>query len=158
MIEFSGSRSRIELGQSLWLRWTVTNATHMTLEPGGGDVSSNPAGQQIVYPSATTDYRLTAEGPGGTSTKTVSVHVAPAIAIFEAVRMPDSGERCRTWLLRWTIRGASYASIEPEIGAVNPASGYKPVRPVETTHYVLTANSPGGSTTREATIGGCTAR
>ena len=155
-IEFSGSRSRIELGQSLWLRWTVINATHITLEPGG-DVSSNP-GQQIVYPPATTDYRLTAVGPGGTSTNTFPVHVAPAIATFEAAPVPDSGERCRTWVLRWTIHGASYASIEPEIGGVNPSSGYRAVRPLQTIRYVLTANSPGGSTTREATIGGCTAR
>jgi hypothetical protein len=155
-IALTGDRTQIELGQSLRLSWAVANATRLRLEPGG-DMPAGPGGLS-VSPPATTVYRLTAEGPDGMAQATFAVHVVPAITTFEAAPVPDSGERCRTWILRWTIRGASYASIEPEIGAVNPSTGYKALRPTQTVHYILTANSAGGSSTREATISGCTGR
>jgi hypothetical protein len=75
----------------------------------------------------------------------------PAIASFEAVPFPAGGSGVA--ILRWTVANATAASIEPGVGPVNPASGYKLVRPVQTTKYTLQAKAESGSSvTREVTF------
>jgi peptidoglycan-associated lipoprotein len=53
----------IQQGQSSTLSWTTQNATEITLE-GVGRVG--PSGSQLVVPSTSTTYRLTAKGAGVT--------------------------------------------------------------------------------------------
>jgi hypothetical protein len=75
----------------------------------------------------------------------------PAIASFEAVPFPAGG--CGVAILRWAVTGATALSIEPGVGAVGPSSGYKIVRPVQTTKYTLQAKGEGGSfVTRDVTF------
>jgi len=78
------------------------------------------------------------------------VRVAPRIAAFEAV--PASADQCQVVVLRWTVESASTVSVDPGIGIVSPTSGYKVVRPLQTTRYVLKADGPGGSASRDVTI------
>jgi hypothetical protein len=72
-----------------------------------------------------------------------SAATLPAIASFEAVPFPAGG--CGVAILRWTVTNATAASIEPGVGAVNPSSGYKLVRPVQTTKYTLQVKGAGGA-------------
>jgi peptidoglycan-associated lipoprotein len=67
----------VQQGQATTLSWTTQNATAVTLE-GIGKVG--PSGSQTVTPSASTTYRLTAKGDGGTqeATARVTVTAAPA--------------------------------------------------------------------------------
>ena len=67
----------------------------------------------------------------------------PAIASFEAVPFPAGGPG--VVILRWTITGATSASVEPGVGAVDPSSGYRIVRPSQTTTYTLHAKGEGES-------------
>ena len=62
----------IQQGQSSTLSWTTQNATEVTLE-GIGRVG--PSGSQLVTPSTSTTYRLTAKGAGGTQEATTRVTV-----------------------------------------------------------------------------------
>jgi hypothetical protein len=71
------------------------------------------------------------------------------IQVFEAVPFP--GDPCKT-ILRWTADGATQASIEPVLGAVTPASGYRLVQPATTTRYTLTATGPDGTASRNLTV------
>ena len=74
---FTASPSSIERGQSSTLRWSVENATSVTIDQGVGSVQSN--GSRDVYPTSSTTYTLTARGPGGTNEGTAYVSVtAPA--------------------------------------------------------------------------------
>jgi peptidoglycan-associated lipoprotein len=75
--QFTADPSSIERGQSSTLRWSVSDATSVTIEPGLGTVQSN--GTRTVFPSNTTTYRLVASGPAGNAeaTATVSVSVPP---------------------------------------------------------------------------------
>jgi peptidoglycan-associated lipoprotein len=75
--QFTADPSSIERGQSSTLRWSVSDATSVTIEPGLGQVQSN--GTRTVFPSNTTTYRLVASGPAGNAeaTATVSVSVPP---------------------------------------------------------------------------------
>lgn len=71
--QFTAEPSSIERGQSATLRWSVSDATTVTIDPGLGTVQSN--GSRQVFPSATTTYRLTASGSAGNANATATVNV-----------------------------------------------------------------------------------
>jgi peptidoglycan-associated lipoprotein len=71
--EFSAEPSTIERGQSSTLKWSVSNATEVTIDHGVGTVQ--PSGTKSVFPSETTTYSLRATGAGGTMNKTATVTV-----------------------------------------------------------------------------------
>lgn len=70
---FTAEPSTIERGQSSTLRWSVENATTVTIEPGIGTVPAS--GSRQVFPTNTTTYTLRAQGPGGGATATATVTV-----------------------------------------------------------------------------------
>ena len=70
---FTVEPSTIEKGQSATLRWSISNATDMSIDQGVGAVQSE--GSRQVFPTATTTYTLSATGPGGTDSKTATVEV-----------------------------------------------------------------------------------
>ncbi len=72
-IQFSAEPSTIEKGQATTLRWTVSDATQVSISPGVGTIDAR--GSRQVYPSDTTTYTLTAQGPGGTETASTTVTV-----------------------------------------------------------------------------------
>lgn len=75
--QFSAEPSSIERGQSSTLRWSVENATNISINQGVGSVQAN--GSTRVQPNDSTTYTLTATGPGGEATATATVNVtAPA--------------------------------------------------------------------------------
>ena len=72
-ISFSAEPSSIERGQAAPLRWSVQNATDITIDQGVGAVQSS--GSRQVFPANSTTYTLVANGPGGSATQTVAVDV-----------------------------------------------------------------------------------
>jgi len=73
-VQFTAEPSTIERGQSATLRWSVSDATDVTIAPAVGPVSAR--GDRQVSPTDTTTYTLSAKGPGGTETATATVTVA----------------------------------------------------------------------------------
>ena len=78
---FTAEPSTVSSGQPSSLRWSVSDATSITVDNGvGGGLS--PSGRKGVYPTATTTYHMTATGAGGTAeadtTVTVSTPPPPA--------------------------------------------------------------------------------
>ncbi len=71
---FTAEPSTIEPGQSSTLRWSISNATDMSIDHGVGAVQSQ--GQRQVFPSTSTSYTLTARGPGGMDSRSVTVQVS----------------------------------------------------------------------------------
>ncbi len=65
----------IQAGGSSTLTWKTQDATEVTLE-GFGNVG--PSGSQMVTPTASTTYRLTAKGEGGSQDATARVTVTAA--------------------------------------------------------------------------------
>ena len=70
---FAAEPASIERGQSSTLRWTVANATNMSIDQGVGAVQAN--GTRQVSPGNSTTYTLTASGAGGMETRSVTVTV-----------------------------------------------------------------------------------
>src|SRR5579883_715459 len=73
---FTAEPSRVERGQAATLRWSISNATDMTIDQGLGAVQSQ--GQRQVFPTNTTTYTLVANGPSGSDTRSVTVEVTGA--------------------------------------------------------------------------------
>jgi peptidoglycan-associated lipoprotein len=71
--EFVAEPSSIERGQSSTLRWSVTDATTVSIDQNIGTVPSS--GSRRVFPTESTTYTLTATGEGGTRTATATVNV-----------------------------------------------------------------------------------
>lgn len=72
--EFVAEPGSILMGQASTLKWSVSNASEISVEPAIGTLPAN--GTRGVYPSATTVYTLRATGPGGNVTANATVNVA----------------------------------------------------------------------------------
>lgn len=71
---FTAEPRSIERGQSATLRWSVANATDISIDQGLGAVQAN--GNRQVFPSNTVTYTLTARGSGGSDSRSVTVEVS----------------------------------------------------------------------------------
>ncbi len=79
IVSFTADASQVRFGQTIVLRWTVSGASALRIDPGIGPVSSS--GALVVRPLSDTAYTLSASGPGGTTKGTVPINVlAPAPA------------------------------------------------------------------------------
>jgi hypothetical protein len=164
-IQFTGDRDHIILGQSVRLQWSVTGASRIWIEPDLGSVDAD--GKRSVSPQRPTEYLITADGPGGTARDRFRVSIdarphqspepttappppqnLPKIIAFEAAPA-TSIQQCQWVGLRWTVQGASRVSIGDETVTGLP---YKLVQPLRTTLYVLRAEGPGGSVSRNVTV------
>jgi peptidoglycan-associated lipoprotein len=70
---FAAEPASVERGQSSTLRWTVANATNMSIDQGIGAIQAN--GSRQVTPGNSTTYTLTASGAGGMDTRSVTITV-----------------------------------------------------------------------------------
>jgi len=70
---FSVEPRTIERGQSATLNWSASGATELSLDQNIGAIPATGARQ--VSPAATTNYTLTARGPGGTTNRMLTLEV-----------------------------------------------------------------------------------
>jgi peptidoglycan-associated lipoprotein len=73
IVNFAVDPRNIQRGQSATLTWSVSNATDMSIDQGIGAIPAN--GTRSVSPTATTNYTLTARGPGGAASRLVTLEV-----------------------------------------------------------------------------------
>ncbi len=71
----SATSPSIQQGACTTLTWSSTGASSATVDPGLGGVALS--GSQQVCPPSTTDYAISASGPGGTARATTTVSVTP---------------------------------------------------------------------------------
>lgn len=148
---FTAQPASITTGQMSTLSWSTTNADTVMIDNGVGAQPVN--GSVQVSPAVTTQYMLTAVGPGGSVTSQVSVSVtavgAPVINSFTAVpqQINPGGQSA----LSWNVSGATTVSIDNGVGT-QMLTGTTNVSPATTTTYTLTADGPGGTTTAQVMI------
>jgi outer membrane protein OmpA-like peptidoglycan-associated protein len=164
--ELSVSAAQINCGDSSQLKWSSSDAPQVEIAPVGQVAT---AGEQNVQPNQTTNYQLTAVGPGGSATSAAKVNVNTAIqatlslspAQVQYKRVGDKVMQEDSTALNWTAANASTVSID-QLGAVNSSGSQtlqiKPQKvdpgPVdETITYTLkAANECGGTATETATL------
>ena len=74
---FTAGPSTVTQGSPSSLRWSVSNATDISIDQGIGTLTS-ANGSRSVTPSVDTTYTLVAKGLGGTTSASVTVNVRPA--------------------------------------------------------------------------------
>ena len=77
------------------LSWSTTDATSVTINQAIGSVPTS--GSRSVTPTQTTTYMLTAQGAGGTNTKSVTVTVLPTGNTYQASRDLSDTQGLRNW-------------------------------------------------------------
>lgn len=164
--QLSAGAATINCGESSQIRWYTSDAPQVEVAPLG---QVAPLGEQSIHPTQTTNYQLSAVGPGGkvTSDATVNVntdvqaHLEFSPGQVQYKRIGDKVLEEGNTSLSWTSTNASTVSIDP-VGTV-AASGTQAVQvkpkktdagPVdESVTYTLSAkNECGGTTTQAATL------
>ncbi|MCI5137915.1 MAG: hypothetical protein D3922_05780, partial [Candidatus Electrothrix sp. AR1] len=115
-ISLSADPLSITSGDSTQLSWTSTNADSVTITPDIGIISTN--GSQDTSPVETTTYTITAIGPGGTASDTVTVEVLPSGPAVTITAEPETMPLGTTSLLSWQAGGVDTIHIDNGIGAV----------------------------------------
>ena len=164
--ELSTTAAQLNCGDSSQLKWNSSDAPKVEISPVGSVAAS---GEQSVQPRQTTTYDLTAMGPGGTASSSVTVNVNSAVqaevtlspAEVKYKRVGDKIVEDGSTALNWTATNASNVSIDP-LGTVD-ASGSRTLTVVpqesdfgpvdETVNYTLKAtNQCGGVETRTVAL------
>jgi peptidoglycan-associated lipoprotein len=76
-VSLSASPSSVTEGQCSTLRWSSTNASSVSIDPGVGRVDAN--GSKEVCPTRTTTYRASASGDGASSDASATVNVSARV-------------------------------------------------------------------------------
>jgi OmpA family protein/PEGA domain-containing protein len=164
--QLSASSTQIGCGQASNLDWKSTDAVDTSISSIGTVPS---AGERSVSPTKTTTYELTAKGPGGEYSKSVTVDVdmkpVASLSLSQPeIRYHKIGDKVveqDSTTLNWSTANANSVMIQP-LGS-EAASGSQTIKaspkqtsagPVnENVKYMLTAaNACGGTTTRAATV------
>jgi peptidoglycan-associated lipoprotein len=75
-VSLQASPTSIQPGDSSTLSWSSTDATQLTIAPDVGSVTAQ--GSTKVTPSSSTNYTITASGPGGSASSSARITVATA--------------------------------------------------------------------------------
>ncbi|MBS2023118.1 MAG: hypothetical protein JST92_11945 [Deltaproteobacteria bacterium] len=150
---FTASPTTISLGNSATLSWDVSNATALSINNGPGIVTGKTS--VSVTPTQTTQYTLSATGPGGSSSAKVTVIVTAAqpkavINLFTA--NPPSISAGNSSTLSWNVTNATALSIDNGVGTITGTTGTINVTPSATTTYTLSATGLGGNDSATATV------
>jgi subtilase family serine protease/prenyltransferase beta subunit len=168
VISFTATPSTIIAGQSTTLTWITANATSVSIS---GITASQPAnGSIVISPTTTTSYVLTATGPGGTASASVTVTVKPSTASsiaanFNGTAIPQGDT---VWFssvfkvtglssattsifvvgqtIQFTANGTSYSLALPDAEIVfNDASVTSPATSFDASANLLKTRLPDGS-------------
>jgi hypothetical protein len=164
--QLSAQNQTLACGQSTSLNWNSANAVDTSIT-GIGQVSA--AGDRTVTPNHDMTYVLTAKGPGGEATQTVTVDVngqpTATLALSQPeVRYHKIGDKVveqDSTTLNWSASNANSATLEP-LGSTS-LSGSRTITadPKQTqtgpisedvTYTLTTSNACGASVTRTATL------
>ncbi|MEI6592594.1 MAG: proprotein convertase P-domain-containing protein [Holophagaceae bacterium] len=150
IFSFAASKPIISAGSSTTLAWAIANSTSQSIDNGPGAVAA--AGSVSVTPSATTTYSLTAQGPGGPVTRTVTITVValPSITTFSVTPTIILPNRSATLLATFS---GGIGGISPGVGAV--VSGSQTLTPLlsaSATYTLVVTNAAGDAVSATATV------
>lgn len=155
--EVTDSPITLGSGEEATLSWLVFgDVTSASIDQGIGDVTAEPSGSIKVQPTVETVYTLTAVGPAGTTTRTVTVEVfnppLPTIDNFEldplTLIYPALAEAS------WDVSGLLISDVsltwEIDKSANNVGlSGTQAINADVSGNVTLTATNPSGSTSQD---------
>ena len=164
--QLAAQSTDLSCGQRTQLTWKSADAADTSIA-GFGEVPGQ--GDQTVTPTHNTTYVLTAKGPGGETTQTVTVKVdatpSATLTLSEPeVRYHKIGDRVvedGSATLNWSTSNANSARVEPFNSDAMSGSRAVTAQPRQTTtgpvnedvtYTITAANACGGTTTKTATL------
>ena len=148
-VTISAAPATIPAGGSSTLTWTSTNATSAAIDNGVGTVPVN--GSKVVTPAATTNYKITVTGAGGSANASVTVQISESLPSVIITATPDTIPPGGSSTLTWTTSNATSATIDQGIGNVQ-LNGSLAITPAVETIYTITATGNGGTSTARVTV------
>jgi cysteine-rich repeat protein len=161
IVDLHADQDPVSIGRPAKIVYVVENATSVTVDPAPGDGSmlTLPMGSAWSGPlTMDTQFTLTAHGPGGRTTRTVTVGVTqsmtqPTIVDFSANPNPVLPGSPTT--IAWNVVGA-YGIVITEgtnvLHTDSAASGSLPYTPAGKTTLTLSATNNVGTTTSNLEI------
>ena len=149
--QFYATVPKMEPGEKELLCYGVENATAVWLSPPRQQLIAALSRCIEVTPSATTEYRLTAEGASGDSVSqelTVTMG-APRAKILEVRVNTLTAKRGDTVSICFKVANTKSVSIDPIGFKARGAPGCATHQPKQTTTYVVTATGAGGENDQE---------
>ncbi|MGB9471439.1 MAG: OmpA family protein, partial [Candidatus Acidiferrum sp.] len=164
--QLAAQSTDLSCGQGTQLTWKSADATDTSIA-GIGEVPGQ--GDHTVTPTHNSTYVLTAKGPGGVATQTVTVKVdatpSATLTLSEPeVRYHKIGDRVvedGSATLNWSTSNANSARVEPFNSDAMSGSRAVTAQPTQTTtgpvnedvtYTITVANACGGTTTKTATL------
>jgi hypothetical protein len=150
--EFSAQPTAVREGDSVELTWATSGATSAVIDPDVG--TTQVSGSARVTLRSSTDFTLTATGPGGSVQKQVTVNVS---ALEPTATMTANGQsdititQGDTVHLCWSTANARHVDINGTNEAV--LSGCVDFRPQSSDSYQLHASGDGGNVSASVRIG-----
>ena len=145
-VSLTANPTGVTTGTSSTLSWTSTNATGCSAS-GGWSGSLPASGNQQVSPTATTLYRITCSGQGGSASDSVIVTFssspAPTVTLIAA---PDTIQRGQSTTLTWSSSNDTLCTASGGWSGTQAASGSHGFSPTSTTTYTLSCAGAGGTT------------
>ncbi|MBU0729150.1 MAG: FG-GAP repeat protein [Proteobacteria bacterium] len=148
IVFFNAQPTKVVLGNRAWLGWEVKYATTTSIDNGIGIVPSYT--RRDVLPLETTTYTLTASGPGGEVSSSVTIEVvSPPTASISAT--PSTIFNGESATLVWSASNVDTVTIEPGIGIIT-ADSSTVIAPTQTTTYTITATNIAGTAQETVTV------
>jgi hypothetical protein len=164
--QLSANSSNLACGQGTELTWKSADAVDTSIS-GLGQVSAS--GDRNAMPTHDTTYVLTAKGPGGEATQSVTVKVDATPTATLAFSQPEIryhkiGDKVveqDSTTLNWSASNANSAQVEPFDTHAMSGSRTVTADPKQTstgpvnenvTYTITAANACGGTTTKTATL------
>jgi len=158
-VVLTSSSTNINLGESVTLTWTSTNATSVYYTNFG---TTSVNGSLVVSPTQSTDYTIVvANASDDRSTATMRVDVGTTAAypvINSFIANPNSTTSGQTASLSWDVSNPGSGALTVSLnGGVFTNQSVQPISsasasPLATTTYTLTASNSSGSTSRQVTV------
>lgn len=156
LLDFSASKSTVNSGDEVNLIANVgADITSVTIDNGVGAVSlSNGTASAPVNPTVTTTYQVTATGPGGSVTRSITVtalqYQAPIVKGFEVTKLGTPG----FVRLHWKVsegEAANPTTLSIKAGATElhtstELQGFADVEAGSATSFTLSATNDTGTT------------
>ena len=156
VVAFGASSTEIASGDFMTLTWTVSNAATVTISPNVNETDDGQllpmVGSRTLVLQSTTTYIMIAVGPGGTTTKQVTVEVRAGLPTISLQADPSTILPGASSTLRWNTTSITTLSLDHGIGTLTPGTGTVVVHPAATTLYTATATGDGGTVTANATV------
>jgi len=164
--QLSAQSSNVSCGQGTTLNWNSANAADTSIS-GIGEVPAS--GDRTVSPKQNMTYVLTAKGPGGDMTQsvTVAVNAEPTASITLSQpevhyhKVGDKVVQQDTTVLHWSSSNSTSAKIDPlgseatsgsQTISANPNQNTTGPVNEDRTYTLTTTNACGGTVTKTATL------